>query len=196
MDSFEFNKIMGAILGTCLALLSINITAGAIFTPQKPEKPGYIVAVPDTAKDQAPGGPPAADEPIEKRLAAATVERGEISARKCVACHTFNKGEPNRVGPNLWGVIGRQVAGVPGFNFSAAMKGKGGAWTLDVLDAYLKNPRGVVPGTTMSFAGVPRASERADLITFLNAKSDNPAPLPKAAQAAPALQGLAAFGTR
>jgi cytochrome c len=182
MDSFELNKILGAILGTCLFVLALNIAAGAIFAPHPPAKPGYEIAV----TEQAPGAGPAAaaqEEPIEKLLAAATVEKGESSAKKCQACHTFNKGEPNRVGPNLYGVVGRDKASAPGFNYSAAMKAKGGKWTIEELNTYLQNPRGVVPGTTMTFAGLPRGSERADVIAFLNSKSDSPAPLPKAAEA-------------
>ena len=181
MDSFEINKILGALLFTCLSLLSLNIAANALFAPAKPAKPGYEVA----AKDEKPGttaAKPEPEEPIAKLLANATVERGETAAKKCAACHTFGKGEPNRVGPNLWGIVGRARASVPGFNYSAAMKQKGGNWTIEELNTYLQNPKAMVPGTTMGFAGVPRGSERADLIAFLNAKADNPAPLPKAAE--------------
>jgi cytochrome c len=183
MDSFEVNKILGAILGTCLAMLAINIAAGAIFAPEKLAKPGYEVTVPE----QTPSGKPAEPEkqqPIEQLLANADVKRGENSAKKCQACHTFNKGGRNLVGPNLWGVIGRPRASEAGFNYSAAMKGKGGNWTIDDLNQFITNPRGFVPGTNMTFAGIPRGTERADVIAYLNSLSDNPAPLPKAAEAA------------
>ena len=181
MDSFEINKILGALLFACLCLLSLNIAAQALFAPVKPAKPGYEVA--ETEQKQDAASPKAADEPIEKLLASATVEKGEASAKKCAACHTFGKGEPNRVGPNLYGVVGRARASVVGFNYSAAMKAKGGTWTVEELNVYLTNPKAMVPGTTMSFAGLPRGSERADVIAYLNSKSDNPAPLPKAAAA-------------
>jgi cytochrome c len=119
MDSFELNKIMGALLFTCLCLLSLNIAAQAVFHPLTPAKPGMEVVVQEKA---APGAPQAApDEPIEKLLAAATVEKGESASKKCAACHTFAKGEPNRVGPNLYGVVGRDRGSVAGFNFSAGM---------------------------------------------------------------------------
>ena len=183
MDSFELNKVLGAVLGTCLFVLALNIAAGAMFSAPKPAKPGYDVAVQEHPAGGAGGAAPVADEPIEKLLANATPERGETAAKKCQACHTFNKGEPNRVGPNLYGVVGRDRASVPGFNYSAAMKGKGGKWTIEDLNAFLTNPRGSIPGTSMSFAGLPRGSERADIITYLNTKSDSPSPLPKAAEA-------------
>ena len=186
MDSYELNKVLGAVLGTCLILLSLNIAAGALFAAHPPAKPGYEIAVPEKAAPGAQSGPAVADDPLPVRLAKADVGRGENSAKKCVACHTFGKGEPNRVGPNLWGIVGRAKSSEAGFNYSTAMKAQKGNWTLEDLDVYLKNPRGSVPGTNMSFAGIPRASERADLIAYLNGKADNPAPLPKAAEAAPA----------
>jgi cytochrome c len=184
MDSFELNKILGAILGTCLGVLSINIAAGAIFAPTKPAKPGYEITVPE----QKPGGEgkPQQQEPqqpIEQLLASADVGRGENAAKKCAACHTFSKGGRPLVGPNLWGVVGRSKASEAGFNYSAALKSKGCNWTVDDLNQFINNPKGLVPGTNMTFAGVPRASERADIIAYLNSLADNPAPLPKAAEA-------------
>jgi cytochrome c len=183
MDSFELNKILGALLGTCLALMVMNIAANALFSPAKPAKPGYEIAVPEKEAQPGQGGPAAAEEPIAQLLASASAEKGEASAKKCVSCHTLGKGEPNRIGPNLYGVVGRPKAAAPGFNYSAAMKAKGGEWTAEELNTFLRNPKAAVPGTAMNFAGLPRGSERADVITFLNSRADNPAPLPKAAQA-------------
>jgi cytochrome c len=183
MDSFELNKVMGAVLATCLFLLSLNIASEALFHAPKPAKPGYDVAVQEAPAAGGADQAAPAQEPIEKLLATASIEKGESSAKKCQACHTFNKGEPNRVGPNLYGVVGRDKASLGNFNYSAAMKAKGGQWTIEELNAFLINPRGAVPGTSMSFAGLPRGSERADVISYMNSKSDNPAPLPKAAEA-------------
>jgi cytochrome c len=181
MDSFELNKILGAVLGTCLFLLALNIGAGAVFAPKVPAKAGFEVAVQE--KSVGPQAPAAPDEPIAKLLASASVEKGEASAKKCAACHTFAKGEPNRVGPNLYGVVGRARAGVANFNYSAAMKAKGGNWSVDDLNAFLTNPKSFLPGTSMGFAGLTRGGERADVIAYLNTKSDSPQPLPKAAEA-------------
>ena len=183
MDSFEINKILGALLFTCLCLLALNIGAEAMFHPVKAAKPGYEVAATEHAGGGGEAAKPEPDEPIEKLLASATVDKGANAAKKCQACHTFGKGEPNRVGPNLYGVVGRPKGTEGGFDYSAPMKAKGGKWTIEDLNAFLANPRQYVPGTKMSFAGLPRGSERADVIAFLNSKSDNPAPLPKAADA-------------
>ena len=190
MNSFELNKILGAILGTCLITLALNIGAGAIFAPEKPAKPGYAIA----AKEPGAVGPSAANEaaePMEAMMATASVEKGQATAKQCQACHTFEKGGPNRVGPNLWGIVGRARASEAGFNYSAAMKAKGGTWTFGELYAFLANPRGVIPGTNMTFAGLARGQQRADVIDFLHTLSDSPMPLPKAAENAPAPAGAA-----
>jgi cytochrome c len=188
MDSFELNKIMGAILGCCLALLSLNIAANAIFSPARPAKPGYEIEVPEKGKGDQKGAPAQQDPPVEQLLASADVGRGPKSANKCASCHTFDKGGRNLVGPHLYGVIGREKASVQGFNYSAAFRKLKGAWTVQEIYEYIKHPRTTVPGTNMTFAGIPRASERADLIAFLNSKSDSPKDLTKAAQAPAAEQ--------
>ena len=181
MNSFELNKVLGALLGCVLITLSLNIAAGALFAPQKPEKPGYAIAVKEGAGEKA--GPAAAEEPMEAMLASASVEKGQATAKQCGACHTFEKGGPNRVGPNLYGIVGRARASEAGFNYSAAMKAKGGTWTFGELYAFLANPRGYIPGTNMPFAGLSRGQQRADVIDYLNTLSDSPQPMPKAAAA-------------
>jgi cytochrome c len=191
MNSFELNKILGAILGTCLIMLALNIAAGAIFTPEKPSKPGFNIAVKEQAEGEKGGGAKEPEQPIEVLLAKGSVEKGQATAKQCQACHTFEKGGPNRVGPNLWNIVGSgRGEDRGGFNFSTAMKSKGGTWTFDELNKFLANPRGYIPGTAMTFAGLSRAEQRADVIDYLRTLSDNPVALPKAAEgSAPAAGG-------
>ncbi len=117
-------------------------------------------------------------------LAKASIDKGKATAKQCQACHTFEKGGPNRVGPNLWGIVGEpRGKGRGGFAFSDAMAKKGGEWTFEELNKFLKDPRAYIPGTKMTFAGISRDQQRADVIDFLRTQSDNPLPLPKVAEA-------------
>jgi len=187
MDSFELNKILGALLGTCLVLLAVHIASGAIFEPQKPAKPGYVIEVKQEQPTKEGGGAAApAHVPIENLLASASVERGTQVVKQCELCHNLGKGQGTKIGPDLYGVIGRKVAAESGFNYSAPLKAKGGTWTFEAMDKWLLNPRADVPGTLMTFAGIPNDKQRADVIAYLNSNSDKPEPLPKAAENKPA----------
>jgi cytochrome c len=181
MDSFELNKMLGAVLATGLGLVALNIAAEAIFAPHHPAKPGFEIDV----KKEAATGPTekaAPEEPIEKILANASVDRGMTVAKQCQTCHSFQKGGPNGIGPNLYGILGRPKGSEAGFTYSDAMKAKGGEWTIDDLNKFLANPKEFVPGTKMTFPGLPRANQRADVIAYLNTLADNPKPLPVARQ--------------
>jgi len=177
MDSFELNKILGAVLGTLLFALGLNILSGILFTPKRPAIPGYDLPVP---QEEAAGAAPAAvqEEPLPVLLAKAEPNKGQNAFKKCAACHSADKGGPNKVGPNLYGVVGRPVASHAGFGYSAALKAKGGEWTYEEIYKFIKNPKADVPGTIMAFAGVPSGQERADILSYLRTLSDNPPPLP------------------
>jgi cytochrome c len=181
MDSFELNKILGALLGTCLALVALRIVAGAVFAPPVLAKPGYDIAVKEAQPSQPQAGAPA-EVPIETLLASASVQAGQSASKVCLTCHNLAKGQGNKVGPDLYGVVGKGVASDPSFTYSAPLKAHGGTWTFDALNKWLQNPRADVPGTAMTFAGVPSEKQRADIIDYLNSNSDSPLPLPAAAQ--------------
>src|SRR6202142_2707553 len=121
MDSFEMNKILGAILGTALVVVALNIASGAIFAPDSPATPGYDIVVPKAATGPPEPAPAQKDPPIAQLLATADPKRGEDAAKVCQACHTFEKGGPAKVGPNLWGVVGRPRATMAGFDYSSGM---------------------------------------------------------------------------
>jgi cytochrome c len=177
MDSFEWNKIIGAILGTLLFVMVIREAADYFFPDEPLEQQAFAVAVPD--EDTAPA---AVDEgPIDfgRLLREASVEAGERVARRCVACHTFEKNGPNRVGPNLWGVLGGSKAHLDNFNYSSAMAARGDeTWTIQAMYDYLENPRAYVPGTSMAFAGLGRQADRINIIAYMREHADDPIALP------------------
>jgi len=177
--NIEANKIAGAVLSTLLVVMGLNMTAGIIFAPRKPAVSGFELPSEEPA---AAGGAAAAvaEEPIAVRLAKADIAKGEKATAACKACHTFDKGGANKVGPHLFDVYGRNEGSVAGFGYSAAMKGRTDkAWDADALDHFLKNPKAYVPGTIMAFAGIAKPETRADVVAYLNSLADAPKPLPK-----------------
>lgn len=194
MDSFEYNKLIGAFLGAVFVVFSVGIISDAIFAAPHPEKEGFII---EAAEAEAAGGGDAAPavEPIAVRLATADATAGQAVEKKCSACHTIDKGGANKVGPNLWDIVNRPIASHEGFAYSGAMKefSQGGSvvWDYEHLDQFLASPKGLVKGTAMGFAGLKKPDERANLIAYMRTLADSPAPLPEAS-AAPAAEPASA----
>jgi len=179
MNSFELNKMIGAVLLGGFVLLVSSILAGKLVVPHRSESPAMAVAPAETG-----GQAPAAEAKLESvipLLATADLKAGEATFKKCAACHTIEKGGPNKIGPNLWGVVGGPHDHMPSFAYSDALKGKPGTWDYDNLNAWLFSPKAYAPGTKMSFAGLKKTQERADVIAWLRTQADSPIALPDAA---------------
>ena len=182
MDSFELNKIAGAILFSLLILLLVGNLASVLYDPSPANPQAYIVEGLETAAADSSAAAVEEGPSLAMLLAIADIAAGEKSARKCVACHTFDESGANKVGPNLWNIVAQPVAAKSGFNYSSAMAELGGDWDYDRMDAFLQAPRKYVPGTKMSFAGVRKEQERANLIAYMRSLSASPPPLPQAAE--------------
>jgi cytochrome c len=161
MNTMEVTKFVGAICGSLLIFLLLQTAAHAIYNTES-DQVGFAVEVPEgTGGEEAP----AEEVDVAALMAAADPAKGETVFKKCAACHKLDGA--NAVGPHLDGVVGRPVAGVEGFAYSDAMVAHGGDWTPEALFAFLDDPKGVVPGTKMSFAGLPKEEDRANVIAYL-----------------------------
>jgi len=165
--SGEFNKYAGAILGTLTLIMGLNFFSGALVSPHKPAKPGWDLPAEDAAPAAGGGAAAAAVEPIAARMAKADGEKGKGLTKQCAWCHTFESGGKVLTGPNLHGIVGKAAGSAAGFGYSDKMKGLGKPWDADLLDQFLANPKAVVPGTKMTFAGISKPDQRADLIKYL-----------------------------
>jgi cytochrome c len=180
MDSFELNKIAAGIIIALLVGMVGSLISKGIISPTMLEKNVFEVAVADTGATSDPGASAKKEaEPIEALLAGASVENGEKIAQKiCSQCHTYDQGGANKIGPNLWGIVGSKIAHHEGFAYSAAFKSQTIEWSYENLNKLLFKPRDFIPGTKMSFVGLAKPQERADIIAYLRSLSTSAKPLP------------------
>ena len=179
MDAFEVNKTAGAVLAALLVIFGSKTALDIAYHEHKPVKPGWALPVEaPTTQAKGPVAPFDASQ-VLALLAKANADAGQDSFKKCLSCHTPQKGGRNGTGPNLWGIVGRKVASHEGFPYSEAMKSKGGEWTWESLATYLHDPKGAIPNNKMAFPGIRDNAELADVLAYMRKLSDTPAPLPQ-----------------
>ncbi|MBL8789170.1 MAG: cytochrome c family protein [Rhizobiales bacterium] len=182
MNSWTFNKIAGAVLGTALFVFGLEAITGVIYhrNSASAEKPGMTIEVAETAAPAEGGGEaPAEAKSIGALLATADATKGAAEAKACAACHDFAKGGPNKTGPGLWDVVERPIGKHEGYAYSPAFVEKSSeTWTYEHLNAFLASPKGFISGTKMAFGGIKNDTKRANLIAYLATLSDAPKPFP------------------
>src|SRR5579875_3465287 len=169
MPSFEWNKIIASVLTAIIVAQVAGILGGMLVRPRELKKPVFAVPVPQKTAATAAAPAKAAPPPIGLLLAKADPQKGKQEAQVCTACHTFEKGQPNMIGPNLWNIANSAMGeDRGGYDFSSAMqKKKGTKWTPELLDKWLTDPQAFIPGTKMTFAGIPNPEQRANVIAYL-----------------------------
>ena len=172
-----FNKWAGSILAALLVMFGLRTLMHEMKSEAALTKPGYDIVV----KEDAGAAPdvPVVQVKLAEVLPKATADAGQAAFKPCMTCHTVVKDGPNKVGPNLFGILNRPKAAHEGFAYSAAMKEKGGNWGYEDLYAFLAGPKAYVPGTKMSFAGLKKPEDRAAVIMYLRTLADTPSPLPQ-----------------
>ena len=178
MDSFEINKIVGAILMVALLVIGIGKLSDVIFHVEKPETPGYVVEVEEATILSSTKKTVEEKIDIAALMAIGDLNHGEKVFKKCAACHSIVKGGKNNIGPALYNVVGRQIGIVDNYKYSKALSSYDKEWTFEELNGYLIKPAKWIKGTKMAFAGLRKEKDRASVIKYLNQNSDNPLPLP------------------
>jgi cytochrome c len=182
-SSLEWNKIAGAVLVAVLAVKVIDIAGSGIYHPKTLEKNVIEIEGVEAAAPSATPSAPAQPENILPLLASADPAAGKKSFQKCLVCHTDEKGGPNKIGPNLWNVVGAKKQHRDDYQYSGALAKKGGTWTYQEISEFITAPSKFAPGTKMTYAGDKQAKDRANIIAYLRTQSDNPPPLPSASEA-------------
>ena len=180
MDSFELNKIIGAILLTALIIIGLGKFTDFLFHVDKPEQSAYKIEGLETVNSSALVTEKKVQEQVDivQLLSMGDIAHGEKVFKKCSACHMVVSDGKNMIGPNLWSVIGRKAGSISDYNYSKAMVAYGKEWTFEEMNAYLIKPQAYIKGTKMAFAGLRKEKDRASVILYMNSKSNNPKPIP------------------
>jgi cytochrome c len=178
MGGLEFNKIFAAILVAGILGLGASIVAEMAVEPEDLKQNAYAIEVSEGSVSTQTTADADKIDPVTPLLAKADLAHGAQLAKVCTSCHSFEKGGPNKVGPNLWGVVMGPHDHMPGYAYSDALEHFPGKWDYESLNSFLRKPTQYVPGTKMGFAGYKKVEDRADVIAWLRTQSDNPAPLP------------------
>tara|TARA_B100000242_G_scaffold266290_1_gene215007 strand:+ start:17 stop:556 length:540 start_codon:yes stop_codon:yes gene_type:complete len=179
MDSFEINKIIAAVLLVALIVIGLGKISDMAFHVKKPEKSAYKVDIQENDLNTNSEKEVIIEKvDISALLALGDLAHGEKVFKKCAACHLINKGGENKIGPALYGIIGRKVAAKEDYKYSKAMAAYDKFWTFEEMNGYLKKPQRYIKGTKMAFAGLRKEKDRASVILYLNQNSDDPIPLP------------------
>ena len=179
MDSLEINKIVACILVVALVVIGLSNLTEILYEVEKPEVAHYIIEGIDdepTTTDTVVSEEEVEEIPIQILLASASVDKGAKVFKKCSNCHVPNEGGANKIGPALWNIVNKDIGGAD-FAYSNAMASYGGKWSYNELNGFLKNPKKYMEGTKMSFAGLKKETDRANVILYLRSLSNNPAPI-------------------
>ena len=193
---FDWNDLAMALLGAIFVVFGANLLSEVLYHSDLPETAGYEIE--GGALEVAAVAEEEVIVDASMMMADMDPAEGQNVAKKCVSCHNFGEGEPNKVGPHLWDVVNREIAHDPDFGYSGALKtyGEGKVWSFAELNGFLYRPKDHVPGTSMGFNGIRNDEERAEILAYLRTLSNNPAPMPDPAAATPAAaEGEAVEGT-
>ena len=172
------NKIIVSIILAIVIVLGINKITDVIFYVEKPEKSAYQVASVTTVASTTSTETSSNSGNIMAMFASTSAEQGAKVFKKCAACHSIAEGGANKIGPALWGVLGRQAGSVAEYKYSKAMAAHGKVWSFEEMDGFLLKPKDWIKGTKMSFAGLKDPKQRAAVILYMNENTNNPLPLP------------------
>ena len=174
------NKIIVSIVFAVILIMGINKIADSIFYVEKPEKSAYQVATVTTVASTTSTEKSAASSEsgdIMALFASTNAAEGAKIFKKCAACHSITEGGANKIGPALWGVLGRPAGTVPGYKYSKAMAAHGKNWSFEEMNGFLIKPKDWIKGTKMSFAGLKKAKDRASVILYMNENTNSPLPI-------------------